>query len=174
MGVVLEIEGVKHTRPTEIHFNPTLNARELKIGQEYAAAHDGLLPDDPFWDNLRYRHTINAARFDHYHPRIAGMLDRDAAVRLLLAHPVTKPETVTPVKTVTPPRTVTTDPPVTKPIGTVTHTGSGGGGSEHPIPITTASVPEPSPMALLGVALAAAAVFRAGRKSWERTRRSAH
>jgi hypothetical protein len=40
-----------------------------------------LLPNTPYWNYLRYRHDLNPARFDHYHPRLGHLLDLDLRYR---------------------------------------------------------------------------------------------
>jgi hypothetical protein len=131
------------------HFSPGHNALELHLGREYALSHGGLLPDDAFWDYLRMRHAVNPVRFDHYHPRIAGLVDRDEQVRGLLS-----PPTPTPLPLAVPPTVLHSRPVVSTP-REWPPPGSAPGAS----PLVV-SVPEPSPVALLATALAAVAVFR--------------
>ena len=50
-------------------------------GQAYQATHDGQLPDTPMWRMLEFRHSLNAARFDHWHPNVGLLLEhREAKV----------------------------------------------------------------------------------------------
>ena len=50
---------------------------QLKMGRDYANAHDGDLPTNDFWNYLRDRRDINEARFDHWHPVVGRMLRRE-------------------------------------------------------------------------------------------------
>lgn len=59
-------------------------ALELAKGRAFAATHGGLLPVDPFWRYMEYRHDLNPTRFDHNHRGLAPLLDRDAAARAAL------------------------------------------------------------------------------------------
>lgn len=45
-------------------------------GQVYQATHDGQLPDTPMWRMLEFRHSLNAARFDHWHPNVGLILEQ--------------------------------------------------------------------------------------------------
>lgn len=36
--------------------------------------HTGHVPNDEFWHGIEHRRDIDPARFDHYHPNIAGFL----------------------------------------------------------------------------------------------------
>jgi hypothetical protein len=63
-------------------FNHISQAAELRIGQAYAATHGGLLPADPFWEYMIYRHDISPAIFDANHRAFAALLDRNQAVTL--------------------------------------------------------------------------------------------
>jgi hypothetical protein len=47
---------------------------KLVTGGQYAAAHDGPLPEDRFWDYLRDRRDLNEARFDRWHPVVGRLL----------------------------------------------------------------------------------------------------
>ena len=56
------------------------HAGAIFSGQAYQATHDGELPDTPMWRMLEFRHSLNSARFDHWHPNVGLMLERDAPV----------------------------------------------------------------------------------------------
>ncbi len=51
------------------------HAGAIFSGQAYQAAHDGQLPDTPMWRMLEFRHSLNAARFSHWHPNVALILE---------------------------------------------------------------------------------------------------
>jgi hypothetical protein len=150
MGLILS-----HSESTgglvEPHFSPQLNAREYHLGKEFAAAHDGLLPSDNFWSYLRARHELNPTRFDHYHPHIAGMLDRDEYVRSHESQPILPVALGHPTVAIVPPPVVI--PPPLKPSVPPPGGGSSGGGPG------ISSVPEPSTLVLLATALIAVALF---------------
>jgi hypothetical protein len=56
------------------------HARAIFAGQAYQASHDGQLPETAMWEKLEFRYDLNSARFAHWHPNIALMLeDRDLA-----------------------------------------------------------------------------------------------
>ena len=130
------------------HFNPTLDARELRFAQDYAASHGGLLPQDHFWSNLEARFALDPGRFAHWHPRITGMLERDQSVRIELAMQGLFAQTGHP-------GTVETSPGTLVPLDTPP-------GGNSPL----AAVPEPGPLSLLGAMVALAyAVRRRGRKA---------
>jgi len=42
---------------------------------------NGLLPDTPFYNYMRWRRSLNPARFDHYHPNLGPALAEDALLR---------------------------------------------------------------------------------------------
>lgn len=44
-------------------------------------AHDGLLPETPFIEYLRWRRSLNPSRFDFYHPYMGRMLETDRIIR---------------------------------------------------------------------------------------------
>ena len=135
MGLVFELTSTPaKEKPVEPHFNPQLNARELRFAKEFASTHGGLLPGDAFWTYIRFRYDLDPSRFDHYHPRIYGMVAHDALVRWEIAHP-TPPNPPPIVVPPTPPV-----PPVSPPV--------------------SSSVPEPSAAILLASALVAFVVFR--------------
>jgi hypothetical protein len=59
---------------------------ELAYGTAYAASHGGLLPQDTWWTYVEYRYDLakfegESARFAHFHPKMVGLLNRDATVR---------------------------------------------------------------------------------------------
>ncbi len=53
---------------------------ELQLGRAYAATHGGLLPGDPFWEYMIYRHDISPVIFDVHHRPFAALLDHNQAV----------------------------------------------------------------------------------------------
>jgi MYXO-CTERM domain-containing protein len=48
---------------------------------------NGLLPDTPLVEYLRWRRSLDPARFDHYHPNVGPMLAEDALTRMSLLNP---------------------------------------------------------------------------------------
>lgn len=56
------------------------HAGAIFSGQAYQATHDGQLPDTPMWRMLEFRHSLNSARFDHWHPNVGLILERNAPV----------------------------------------------------------------------------------------------
>ena len=116
------------------------NARErLASAQAFIQLH-GALPNTPFMNYLRWRRSLNAARFDHYHPLIGPLLGEDAGSRSNSVNLDPLPLSDGP----------SGDPPI----------GIDGrpGGRSGPPPIdppNASSVPEPASFALLGLGLAA-------------------
>lgn len=51
------------------------HAGAVFAGQAYQATHDGALPDTPMWRMLEFRHSLNPARFDHWHPNVGLILE---------------------------------------------------------------------------------------------------
>lgn len=91
----------------------------------------GLLPTSPAWNYLRFRRSLDPARFDHYHPQIGPLLDVDQQVRHQLDNPP-QPQVLNP-------------PP--------SDTGNSGGGGTPPTnppstPPLPPSVPEPASVVL--------------------------
>lgn len=50
------------------------HAAGIFAGQKHEAEH-GTLPNTPMWRMLEYRHDLNPARFDHWHPNIGIILE---------------------------------------------------------------------------------------------------
>lgn len=147
-------------------------------GTVTAAALNGLLPDTPYINYLRWRRSLNPARFDYYHPTLGPILREDERVRNLPPPLDPEPGGVIPPGgtpdpggnpnqpppsgggTTNPPGGGgTTNPPGgggTTPPGTWTPPPGGGGG------VTPPPVPEPSSwvMLALGSGLAAGLHFR--------------
>jgi hypothetical protein len=80
--------GARHepVLPPLLTFHHQSPQHELAYGTAYAASHGGLLPQDTWWTYLEYRYDLATyegehARFAHFHPKLVGLLDRDAAVR---------------------------------------------------------------------------------------------
>lgn len=114
-------------------------AREYNDAVDYAAAHGGLLPADPFWKYVEARYdqaiaTGHLARFDFYHPRIAPLLAANLAAER--PPPPMIPPVIPPVTTPVPPPATLVPPPVGTP----------------------GTVPEPPAALLLGVGLVLAAL----------------
>lgn len=57
--------------------------RQKHQGESFQLQHEGKLPDNTFWNYLRWRRSLNERRFDHYHPRIAPMLSKDLLARIV-------------------------------------------------------------------------------------------
>jgi hypothetical protein len=53
----------------------------LRHGQDLAHAPNELLPNDSYWNYLRYRHDLDPHRFDHYHPHRGKRLNVDERYR---------------------------------------------------------------------------------------------
>lgn len=51
----------------------------------------GKLPDTPFVNYLRWRQSLDAARFDHYHPRVAMLLAEQSLTPPASSVPATAP-----------------------------------------------------------------------------------
>lgn len=63
-------------------FNNFSLVAQLRFGQSYAATHGGLLPSNPFWEYMIYRHDINPRMFNLRHRPFAALLDHNQAVTL--------------------------------------------------------------------------------------------
>lgn len=103
----------------------------------------GLLPDTPLVAYLHWRRSLNPARFDHFHPWFAGLLERDLLLRTSATplRPVME-QSLPPVPALPP----HTSPPIPGP----------------PIPRMppSPSTPEPSTALMAGLLIASAAVLR--------------
>ncbi len=56
-------------------------AQERHEAKVYREHHGGLLPDNSYWDYLRYRWSLNPIRFDHWHPIMGRWIDKDWHLR---------------------------------------------------------------------------------------------
>src|SRR5262245_56372198 len=69
-GVALHSLATRHIAPNGplippfLGFNNYSLAAQLRLGQAYAATHGGLLPSNPFWEYMIYRHDINPRMFN--------------------------------------------------------------------------------------------------------------
>lgn len=124
---------------------PLVVVRSLRPGA------DGLLPRSSLVEYLEWRHGLNPARFDRYHPFLGPLLERDSWLRSLIP-----PTTLT---VVPPTRQTGIDslviPPPTSPPDT----------QSPELLIPPPQVPEPATL-WIGLALAGiAARYRAGRRA---------
>jgi hypothetical protein len=106
-------------------------------------AHDGLLPETPFIEYLRWRRSLNPSRFDVWHPHMGRLLETDRIIRS---------QVFTPPITSNPPA-VDAQPPIHVPRP-----------DEPQILPPGTSVPEPS-TALMGLTMIGALA------AWQRARR---
>lgn len=136
---------------------------------------NGLLPPSPYFNDLRYRRSLNPNRFDYYHPILGALLAEDERLRNLPPCPP-QPGTVTPPDNVFPPPPPDDPPPViiqpppidNDPPVIIQPPPIGGGDTPPPVepppveppPVTPPPVPEPSSYALLTLGLAAALGLR--------------
>jgi hypothetical protein len=76
----------------QAYFRHALRVHSLHV---HAAAHDsvramhtinGLLQESPLVDYLRWRRSLNPARFDRFHPHIGHTISVDQQIRHSLAH----------------------------------------------------------------------------------------
>ncbi|GAC1347143.1 MAG: hypothetical protein NVSMB14_09950 [Isosphaeraceae bacterium] len=67
-------------------FGPALGTDiALRVAMDYPRYPvNGLLPNTPFINYLRWRRSLNPARFDHYHPQWASALQNDSNLRASL------------------------------------------------------------------------------------------
>jgi hypothetical protein len=96
--VAIRLAGSHHVWP--LHVKIPMGIRLVVV--------NGLLPDNPLVEYLRWRRSLNPARFDHWHPRIGPMLATDVRVRESLCTHL-EPQVVVPPRTV-PNRPVTHAP----------------------------------------------------------------
>ena len=52
------------------------HARPIFAAQKYQDANNGQLPDTRVWRMLEFRHDLNPARFNFFHPNIGRMIER--------------------------------------------------------------------------------------------------
>ncbi len=163
-----------------LHNHPSLGraiAQDMQLrltGELHIQAVNGMLPSTPYLNYVRWRHSLNPSRFDHYHPGWGPAIERDAAIRSSMAQTLTPTPTPVAVGSVvtTPTAAETISPPIGVPSGNTS--GSGdlptspvGGATTTPSdttnspPTTTVSsppppsaVPEPAGLVLLGMGLA--------------------
>ncbi len=68
------------------------------------AVNHGFLPQTPFTDYLKWRQSLDPARFDYYHPRVAYLLSlENVATPAIVSTPVVPPVTSPQAQTITPP-----------------------------------------------------------------------
>ncbi|MDE2506314.1 MAG: hypothetical protein KGM43_03795, partial [Planctomycetota bacterium] len=97
---------------------------------------NGLVPTNAYYNYLRFRRSLDPARFDHYHRNLGALLAEDSRVRALLAACATNPN----------------PPPAGEGGGSG---GSNGGGSSGPPPPPTVSppaAPEPASVVIFVIA----------------------
>ena len=63
------------------------HAHMLVQAREYQEAHQGLLPDTPFWHSMELRQSEHFARFTHWHPDMSRWITENANAQLSLIHP---------------------------------------------------------------------------------------
>jgi hypothetical protein len=119
------------------------HAAPIFAAQKYQAANDGQLPDTRMWRMLEFRHSLNAKRFNFYHPNIGKMIETQ----------YNRP----PAPIIPPPPPI--DPPVAPlipPVPSVPPVPPDGGGTgQDPNPIVPQlpAVPEPSAFLMLAGAI---------------------
>ena len=153
-----------------LHNHPSLGRAiaqdiQLRISTELPGhAVNGLLPTTPYLNYVRWRHSLDPARFDHYHPGWGPAIERDAAIRATLANQApasAETSSSTPLPSAA---QIATGPIVSpSPIGdAVSGPGTTPKGDTPSIPpVTTPSgpvnppsaVPEPGGLVLLGLGL---------------------
>ena len=134
--------------PASPHFNPVLNAHELRYALEYSSGHGGLLPTDRFWSNLEWRFAKAPVRFGHYHPRIVGLLERNAEAERAIVMNLSRSAPAA--------RSGQASPGPLAPGGPSDATA---GIPPFEPRVILSSVPEPSPMVLMGVLLTVLVAF---------------
>jgi hypothetical protein len=63
------------------------HAHMLVQAREYQEAHQGLLPNTPFWHSMELRQSEHFARFTHWHPDMSRWITENANAQLSLLHP---------------------------------------------------------------------------------------
>jgi hypothetical protein len=134
--------------PMQAYFEHALRVHSLhvhvpKLLRELRAE-NGLLPETPFVDYLRWRWSLDPLRFARFHPHTAALLKVDDQVRALLGLPT--PPTISPPTPTVPPLISASLPP--RPF--------------NPTPqfVNPPPVPEPAMGWVAAVLVAAAAVWR--------------
>ncbi len=157
------------------------HAVPIFTAQKFQAANGGRLPSTPMWRMLEFRHALNAARFNFYHPTVGRMIESQAGkpagpplpqvivpgwkgtMRGPTPPPVVPPPIIPPPPLVPPP--IVPPPPVTPPIpptnpvnpptNPVNPPPDGGGGTTTPPnPQEPGAPPVPEPSAVVLFALA--------------------
>ena len=141
------------------------HAGQIFAGQQYAAAHGGELPDTRLWTMLEYRHSLNARRFDFYHPNVGRLLEQagKAAPSTPAVDVLHDWRSIMRTSSESP---VASTPPLSPPIPSY---GSSSGQDVNP-PVGPAAVPEPSAVVLLTLAMAST-VLAAGFQRFRRRSR---
>ncbi|HWE40375.1 MAG TPA: PEP-CTERM sorting domain-containing protein [Isosphaeraceae bacterium] len=165
------------------HYHPKLGPAlgqdiRLRVGLEHLCAPiNGLLPETPYINYLRWRRSLNPPRFDHYHPQIGHLLATDQTLRAAMPPgPVVQPtsaSTAPASQVILPPRTIPnlapgsltglpggngpTPPSAGSESGSPPSVGNGGTSS---LPPSTKAVPEPASLILLGLGSAVAIRLR--------------
>lgn len=122
------------------------HASQIFAGQQYAAAHNGQLPDTPAWRMLEFRHSLNAKRFNYYHPNVGRILE-------LAGGPPPAIPNVPPPAT----QTITPDPPSATDIPSPPPPGSTVAQElDPPVPQIA---PEPSAVVMMALAMISAVLF---------------
>jgi len=157
-------------------FGPALgNDIAIRVAMAYPTDPvNGVLPNTPFINYLRWRRSLDPARFDHYHPQWAKQLATDASIRAGL--PPTPPSGPPPAPPTSPAPQIITPSPILASIppsggssggngngtppppggGFPPPSGSGGSGGPPPPPHL---VPEPASLTLLGLGAVSAFAF---------------
>jgi hypothetical protein len=125
------------------------HAKGIFAGQAYAATHGGELPDTPMWRMLEFRHTLNPARFDFWHPNVGLLLESRPSGTPTGGQPAPQELTEKPITPTTP-----VTPPTEVPPTTTTR--------EQEIPPTPHAVPEPTAVfqGLMAATLAVALIAK--------------
>lgn len=150
-------------------FGPALGRDiALRVAMDYPTYPvNGLLPNTPFINYLRWRRSLNPARFDHYHPQWASALGNDSALRARIpptppSSVVQNPPTAPAAQVITPSPIIASAPPSAASGGNGRGTppppgggfpppsGSGGSGGPPPPP-KVIPVPEPTGLTLLAL-----------------------
>lgn len=120
------------------------HAKPIFAAQKYQAAHGGQLPQTPMWRKLEFRHSLNSARFNFYHPNIGRMIEAQGGSPTPVQQVIDgwkghmrgpTPEVVAPGEII-PPEIVVIPPPA--------DTGGGSSVTPPPNPLSPQVVPEPT------------------------------
>lgn len=136
----------------------------LRVGMEHLGVPlNGLLPETPSINYLRWQRSLNPARFDRSHPQLGRLLGTDQTIRASLPPapvvlpasypPPTAPQVVLPPPTLSilPPTSLTTTPPSTTGGGPNPPPGGTSTGNPPSTPPITKAVPEPASLVLLAL-----------------------